>query len=134
MTFTLEIDSPLVKTYMAHSALLVIKLLVMSTLTALSWVHQALFTDPDAVRRMYLTELKATAPFWIIGALFVTTRPTVDQGTVLFRVYTICRFIYVICYMIKPMGVAMREMALILSYFIPLYMAICVVICYRDAL
>ncbi|XP_045499319.1 microsomal glutathione S-transferase 1-like [Colias croceus] len=133
-TITISLDTLLTQTYMVHAALLAVKLLALSPLTALTWVNKGLFTNTDIVRRAYLSELKNLAPFWIVGVLYITTDPPVGLGTTLFRVYTVARMCVVLGYATRPLPALISDMALITSYFINFYMSISVIYHYRYAL
>lgn len=134
MPLTISLDNPLTQTYMVHAALLAIKLLTLSPLAAMTWVNKGVFDNPDIVRRAYLSELKNLAPFWIIGALYVTTNPPTSLGVTLFRLYSISRMLVIMGYATKPLPVFITDLALIVSYFISCYMSIYVIYFYRKAL
>lgn len=134
MPVTIVLDHPLTQTYMAHSALLAVKLLALSPLAAMTWVSKGWFPDVDTVRRAYLSELKNLAPFWIVGALYVTTRPTTDIGISLFRMFTASRMILILGYATEPLSPVLIDFALILSYAISCYMSMHVVYHYRAAI
>lgn len=134
MAITITLDNPLIQTYMVHSALLVIKLLALSPMAAMTWVRKGVFSNPDIVRRAYLSELKNLAPFWIVGALYVTTEPPAEIGTSLFRMFTAARMIVILGYATKPVPAVFTDFALILSYVITCYLSMYVVYYYRDAI
>ncbi|XP_028160168.1 microsomal glutathione S-transferase 1-like [Ostrinia furnacalis] len=134
MQITIGLDNPLTQTYMVHAALLAIKLLALSPLAAMTWVNKGIFDNPDIVRRAYLSELKNLAPFWIVGALYVTTNPPTSLGVTLFRLYSIARLVVILGYATKPLPVFFTDLALIGSYFITCYMSVWVVYFYRKAL
>ncbi|PZC75653.1 microsomal glutathione S-transferase 1 [Helicoverpa armigera] len=134
MTITITLDHPLTQTYMVHSALLVVKLLALSPMAAMTWVRKGIFPNPDIVRRAYLSELKNLAPFWLVGALYVTTRPPPDVGISLFRMFTSARMIVILGYATRPVPPVFTDFALILSYLITCYMSMYVVYYYRDAI
>lgn len=134
MAIILYLDHPLTQTYMVHSAILVVKLLALNPMVAMTWINKGLFPNHDIVRRAYLSELKNLAPFWIVGALYVTTRPPTDIGISLFRMFTAARMILMLGYATKPIPPAFTDFALVLSYFITCYMSMQVVFCYRNAI
>lgn len=129
---TISLEEPLTQTYMVHAALLAIKLLALSPIAALTWVNKGIFSNTDIVRRAYLSELKNLAPFWIVGALYLTTDPPVNLGTTLFRAYTISRLCVVLGYAARPIPALISDLALITSYFINFYMCLCVIYKYKD--
>ncbi|CAH0586846.1 unnamed protein product [Chrysodeixis includens] len=134
MTLSISLEHPLMQTYMVHSALLVIKLLALSPLAAMTWVRKGVFSNPDIVRRAYLSELKNLAPFWLVGALYVTTSPEEHIGISLFRMYTTARMVVILGYATKPAPPVFTDFALILSYVITCYMSLYVVYYYREAI
>ncbi|KAL0880338.1 hypothetical protein ABMA27_002784 [Loxostege sticticalis] len=134
MVVTIILDSPLTESYMVHAALLAIKLLALSPLAAMTWVNKGIFDNPDIVRRAYLSELKSLAPFWIVGALYITTDPPTVLGLTMFRLYSIARMMVIFGYATKPLPVFFTDISLIVSYFITSYMAAWVVFCYRKAI
>lgn len=85
MSMVISLDSPITRAYMAHAALLAIKLLLLSPITALTWVKKGLFQNVDIVRRAYLTELKVVSPYWILSALYITTNPEEHVAITLLR-------------------------------------------------
>ncbi|KAF9422589.1 hypothetical protein HW555_001793 [Spodoptera exigua] len=103
------LDYPLIQTYMVHSALLVVKLLALSPIAAMTWVRKGVFSNPDIVRRAYLSELKNLAPFWIVGGLYVTTNPPSDIAISLFRMFTAARMIVILQYASKPVPVVLTD-------------------------
>ncbi|CAF4850834.1 unnamed protein product [Pieris macdunnoughi] len=131
---TISLEEPLTQTYMAHAALLAVKLLALSPIAAFTWVNKGLFPNTDIIRRAYLSELKNLAPFWIVGALYVTTGPSVPLGKTLIRAYTISRVCVVLGYATKPIPALISDLALITSYFINSYMSVCVIYKYKDCL
>lgn len=133
-SITISLDSPLTQTYMVHAALLAVKLLALSSLAAMTWVNKGIFSNTDIVRRAYLSELKNLAPFWIVGALYLTTSPPVHTGVNLFRLYTISRSVVILGYVSRPIPAVISDLGLITSYFIAMYMSIWVVYYYRKAI
>nr|AIH07605.1 microsomal glutathione S-transferase 1-4 [Spodoptera litura] len=134
MTIVITLDYPLIQTYMVHSALLVVKLLALSPMAAMTWVRKGVFSNPDIVRRAYLSELKNLAPFWLVGALYVTTTPPSDIGISLFRMFTAARMIVILGYASKPVPEVFTDFGLILSYLITCYMSMYVIYYYRNAI
>lgn len=134
MTITITLDSPLTQTYMVHAALLAMKLLALNPMTAMTWVRQGIFSNAEVVRRAYLSELKNLAPFWIVGAFYVTTNPKLEHSISLFRMFTAARMIIILGYASKPLPAVFTDFALLLSYIITIYMTLYVVYYYRSAL
>lgn len=131
----ISLESQLAQTYMFHASLLAVKLLFLSPLISMTWVKKGLFSNPDLVRRAYLTELKNLAPFWMVGALYVTTCPPAKFATTLFRAYTSSRLMVTLGYGLTPLSAApITDAALLVSYLISCYMSLWVMYFYRNYL
>ncbi|CAH2230836.1 jg15288 [Pararge aegeria aegeria] len=115
-TITISLETPLTQTYIVHAALLAVKLLALSPMAAVTWVNKGIFPNVDIVRRAYLSELKNLAPFWIVGALYLTTTPPIHVGISLFRTYTVARIIMIFGYATRPVPAAISDFALVTSY------------------
>lgn len=133
-TEQISLDNPLVRTYMAHSALMVVELLFLSPIAAMTWINKGIFSSPDIVRRAYLSELKSLAPFWIIGALYTTTNSPVNMSIKLFRIFSIARLIVITGFIEFPVHPIFTDIASAASFWITMFMGIKVVCTYWRAL
>lgn len=148
----IQTDNPVVQAYIVYSAILVLKVLVLSILTGRKRVRKQVFSnaedvpltskgkikfdDPDVerIRRAHLNDLENIPAFWILGALFVTTNPDLIWATLLFRAFTAGRVIHTIVYAIKPLPPPSRGIAFFIPYVVLWYMGIQVVLHYITAL
>ncbi|KAJ0183434.1 hypothetical protein K1T71_001410 [Dendrolimus kikuchii] len=134
VSIVINLDCPLTRTYMFYAAFLAVKLLALSPIAALTWVRKGLFQNTDIVRRAYLAELKNLSPFWIVGAIYVTTDPPEEIGIMLFRSYTFARLLVTFGYASNPLSAVITDLSIVISYIITVYMAIYVIYFYRKAL
>ncbi|KAG6458650.1 hypothetical protein O3G_MSEX010987, partial [Manduca sexta] len=143
----LSLDSALVQTYIVHSAILAIKLLLLAPLTGLARVTKGAFANPEdakllggkvkhddktveRIRRAHLNDLENIPAFWILGGLYLTTDPVAAWATLLFRSYTVCRFLHTFVYAILPLPQPSRILAFVVPFLINLYMGFQIVLHY----
>ncbi|XP_068628483.1 microsomal glutathione S-transferase 1-like [Battus philenor] len=146
-----SVDDPIVQSYILYSAILALKLLAVVILTARVRFTKKIFAneedtalvtgkvkydDPDVerVRRVHRNDLENIPAFWILGALYLFTRPEAACALFLFRVYTVCRILHTIVYVVRPVTQPMRAIVFLISYFIKCYMGIKVVLHFITAL
>ncbi|KAI5634770.1 MAPEG family domain-containing protein [Phthorimaea operculella] len=144
------VSDPLAQTFIAHSAVLALKMLGMACLTTRQRIKKQVFAneedavkpearvswnDPDVerVRRAHLNDLENIPAFWLVGGLYLTTGPCPVAATFLFRVYTASRVLYTLVYAIKPMP-QVRGLAFGVANTITFYMGVRVVLHYFRAL
>nr|UYI58582.1 glutathione S-transferase 11 [Grapholita molesta] len=147
----LSLQDPVVQSYIVYSAILALKLLSVSTLTAMKRISKKVYANPEdavslkgkvvlndpdveRVRRAHLNDLENIPAFWLLGALYVTTAPVAAWATLLFRVYTAGRFIHTFVYAVVPLPQPARGIAYGIPYLIKWYMGIQVVLHYASAL
>ncbi|XP_072017580.1 microsomal glutathione S-transferase 1-like [Amphiura filiformis] len=119
MSGSLSTDNEVFRVYLAYSALAVLKLLAMSSLTSFNRVSRKVYDNledaklggPDAhkfvrkdpfierIRRCHLNDLENIVPFLIIGILYVLTGPSVYAATWHFRIFVVSRFIHMFAYL-----------------------------------
>ncbi|KAI5634771.1 MAPEG family domain-containing protein [Phthorimaea operculella] len=145
------VSEPLVETFVAHSAVLALKVLGMSFLTARQRIKKKVFAneedavrsgakvkydDPDVerVRRAHLNDLENIPVFWIVGGLYLTTGPSPVVATWLIRAFTASRVLHTLVYAVKPMPQPARGLAFGIANFITIYMGVKVVMHYFHAL
>lgn len=148
---SLSIGEPAVQSYILYSSILGLKVLAMAILTARMRYRKKVFAneedarktkgivkydDPDVerVRRAHLNDLENIPVFWVLGALYLTTGPSVGLARLLFRVYTVCRVLHSIVYAVKPLPQPARAIAFGVPYLINWYMGIKVVFHFLSAL
>ncbi|CAH2099876.1 unnamed protein product [Euphydryas editha] len=133
------IAEPAVRSYILYSGILALKVLGMAVLTGRVRFRKKVFAneedtkrskgivkydDPDVerVRRAHLNDLENIPVFWVLGALYLTTGPSSELATMLFRVYTAGRVLHTIVYAVKPLPQPARAIAWGIPYLINWYM------------
>nr|ARM39011.1 microsomal glutathione S-transferase 1 [Cydia pomonella] len=146
-----SLKDPAVQSYIVYSAILALKLIALSSLTGMKRITKKVFANPEdaaalkgkvnlndpeieRARRAHLNDLENIPAFWLLGALYVTTGPVAAWATLLFRVYTVSRFIHTFVYAVVPMPQPARGIAFGIPYFIKWYMGIQVILHYAAAL
>ncbi|XP_075982751.1 microsomal glutathione S-transferase 1-like [Anticarsia gemmatalis] len=147
----ISLDNPAVQSYIVYTAILAVKLLLMSPLTGFSRVKRGVFAneedakkgggkvkfdDPvvERIRRAHLNDLENIPAFWVLGLLYLTTGPATAWATLLFRVFTISRIIHTIVYAIVPLPQPARGLAFMGAAFVNLYMGAQVIMYYITAI
>ncbi|CAK1548527.1 unnamed protein product [Leptosia nina] len=147
----LSISNPVVQAFIVHSAILGIKVLAMSGLTAIARMTKKVFSNPEdakflkgkvkfddptveRVRRAHLNDLENIPVFWVLGALYLTTNPAAAWAILLFRVYTVCRIVHTLVYAVVPLPQPTRAIAFLVPVVIKYYMGIQVVLYYITAI
>ncbi|XP_026763966.2 microsomal glutathione S-transferase 1-like [Galleria mellonella] len=148
---SINLDNPVVRSYIVYSAILALKLLFISILTALARMTRNVFANPeDAVltkgkvkfddqvverkRRAHLNDLENIPAFWVLGALYVTTGPAVAWAQLLFRAFTLGRILHTIVYAIIPLPQPARVIAFGVPFAINIYIGVQVILHYATAL
>uniref|UniRef100_S4PFN4 Microsomal glutathione S-transferase 1 n=1 Tax=Pararge aegeria TaxID=116150 RepID=S4PFN4_9NEOP len=142
---------PAVRSYIVYSGILALKVLGMAVLTGRVRYRKKVFAnvedtkstkgivkydDPDVerVRRAHLNDLENIPAFWLLGALYLTTGPSAELATLLFRVFTAGRIIHTIVYAIKPLPQPARAIAYGIPYLINWFMGVRIISHYINAL
>lgn len=146
----LSLDNLAVQAFIVHSAILALKLLSLSFLTGVTRTIRGVFANPEdakmakgvvkfgdpaveRVRRAHLNDLENIPAFWILGALYLTTGPSVAWATILFRAFTLGRVIHTIVYAIIPLPQPSRAIAYVIPMLVNLYMGVQIVLYYLSA-
>jgi len=122
-------DNPVFASFCFYAAVIAVKMLLMSFLTAYHRLTKNVFANPEdakmtnvkvrthesveRVRRAHLNDLENVLPFLIIGLLYVGSNPSASCALLYFRVFTACRMLHTVVYAI----VVMPQPARALSYF-----------------
>ncbi|KPJ13603.1 Microsomal glutathione S-transferase 1 [Papilio machaon] len=147
----LTVTNPLIQVYIIHSAVLALKLIAVSSMTGYTRLTRRVFANPEDVknfrgvvklddpvvertRRAHMNDLENIPAFWILGALYVTTGPGIGWTTLLFRVFTVCRIIHTVVYVLPVVPQPSRAIAYGIPYIINWYMGIQVVSYYINNL
>ncbi|XP_058818862.1 microsomal glutathione S-transferase 1-like [Topomyia yanbarensis] len=137
-----EVDPTVFRSYVFWSSVLVLKMLLMSILTARKrWAKKVFanpedakttpggkvnLADPDVerVRRAHLNDLENILPFFVIGFLYTLTNPPVFLATNLFRLVAIARIAHTLVYAVFVIPQPARGLSWAIGYFISAYMAV----------
>lgn len=148
----LALNNPAVQAYILYSAILALKLLILSPMTGVTRVIRGVFANPEdaktikggkvkfddpvveRIRRAHLNDLENIPAFWVLGALYVTTGPVAAWATLLFRAYTLGRILHTIVYAVVPLPQPARAIAFVVPAFISFYMGLQVILYYITAL
>lgn len=147
---SIDLSDPVVQSYLFYSSILALKMFTMSGMTGQTRAKKNVFAndedtvmtngkvkfdDPDIerIRRAHLNDLENIPPFWVVAALYLTTGPSAFLATWLFRLFTACRIMHTIVYVIKPMPQPSRFIAFIIPIIINSYMGFIVFLTYLGA-
>ncbi|KPJ13602.1 Microsomal glutathione S-transferase 1 [Papilio machaon] len=147
----LALSNPVVQSYIVYSAILALKLISVSTMTAIARMTRGVFANPEdaktlkgkvkyddpvveRIRRAHLNDLENIPAFWVLGALYLTTGPVAAWATLLFRVYAVSRIVHTIVYALIPLPQPARGIAFGVPYLIKWYMGFQVILYYISAL
>ncbi|XP_032516214.2 microsomal glutathione S-transferase 1-like [Danaus plexippus] len=142
---------PAVKSYIACSGILALKVLGMSLLTGRMRYKKKVFAneedtklkdsvvkydDPDVerIRRAHLNDLENIPVFWVVGALYLTTGPSDEVAVNLFRVYTAGRILHTLVYAVKPLPQPARGICFGIPFWITIYMGVKIISHYMISL
>jgi len=123
------------------SSLLVLKLVAMSVLTAIQRFKNKVFANPEdvmskhdkviynnpdveRVRRAHQNDLENILPFFFVGLLYCLINPVAATANLLFKTFTIARYMHTLVYAIVPVRQPARVAAWAVAYGINIYMAI----------
>jgi len=128
--------------YAFYSGVLVVKMLLMAMLTARQRLRKKVFANPEdagkdakakvkfddpdveRVRRAHLNDLENLTPFFVIGFLYILTKPEITLAVNLFRLVAASRIIHTIVYAIKPLPQPARGIAFFGGLAPTFYMAV----------
>ncbi|XP_005188654.1 microsomal glutathione S-transferase 1 [Musca domestica] len=142
----LSSDNPVFCCYCFWAGLLVLKMLLMTLLTAarrfskksfvnpedlaLSKAAEVSFQDPDVerVRRAHRNDLENILPYLLIALAYITTGPNAIVARLLFCIVAISRIFHTAIYAFRPVPQPSRSIAFFVPFFITLYMTFCVIV------
>ncbi|EDW51073.1 microsomal glutathione S-transferase 1 isoform X2 [Drosophila sechellia] len=136
--FTLE--NPVFCCYLFWSTVLVVKMLLMSLLTAVQRFRYKIFPnqedlffknlevqfdDPhvERVRRAHRNDMENILPYFIMSLIYISTNPNADVACILFRVASVARIIHTLVYAVYPVPQPSRILAFATMLLITFYMA-----------
>jgi glutathione S-transferase len=144
-------NTPIVHSFIAYSAILAVKMLLVASLTSLTRVVRGVYANPEdtkiikgkvkfddptveRIRRAHLNDLENIPVFWVLGALYLTTNPVAAWALLLFRTFTAGRIIHTIVYAIIPMPQPTRVIAYGIPHLITMYMGVQIILYYATSL
>ncbi|XP_011214612.2 microsomal glutathione S-transferase 1 isoform X2 [Bactrocera dorsalis] len=139
----LTLDNPVFCCFLFWASVLVIKMLLMSLLTALQRFRNKVFpnqedlffkdievqfNDPhvERVRRAHRNDMENILPYFTMALLYICTNPNPTVACILFRVVAIARILHTLVYAFYPVPQPSRIIAFGVAFAITIYMA-CVV-------
>ncbi|XP_053951025.1 microsomal glutathione S-transferase 1-like isoform X1 [Anastrepha ludens] len=152
VTNLLTIDNPVFCCFLFWASVLVIKMLLMSLLTALQrfrhkilgiFPHSCLrkvfpnqedlffkdlevqFNDPhvERARRAHRNDMENILPYFTMALLYICTNPNPTVACILFRIVTIARVLHTLVYAFYPVPQPSRIIAFGVAFAITIYMA-----------
>lgn len=84
--------------------------------------------------RAHLNDLENIIPFLIIGIIYVGTGPSLSWAKLLFRVFTVARFMHTLVYAVFVIPQPSRAIAFLVGMAVNLYMVYAVLTHYLHAL
>ncbi|XP_062534786.1 microsomal glutathione S-transferase 1-like [Armigeres subalbatus] len=138
------VDPVVFKSYIFWSAVLGLKMLVMSILTSTKRHAKKAYaspedvpkgvksvtSDPDVerIRRAHLNDLENILPFFVIGFLYLFTNPSVLVATNLFRAVAVARIVHTLVYAVFVIPQPARGLSWMVGYFSTAYMAVKIIL------
>jgi len=137
----LEVADAVFQSYAFFSAILVVKMLLMSFLTARQRFSKKSFanpedvthdkkakvttSDPDVerVRRAHLNDLENILPFFICGFLYCFTSPDPSTANLIFKIFTGARITHTLVYAVFVIPQPSRAISWAVGQICTLYMA-----------
>ncbi|XP_060661878.1 microsomal glutathione S-transferase 1 isoform X3 [Drosophila nasuta] len=136
----LTLDNPVFCCYLFWATVLVVKMLLMSLLTALQRFRYKIFPneedlffknievqfdDPhvERVRRAHRNDMENILPYFIMGLIYLSTDPNPTVACNLFRVAAVARILHTLVYAVYPVPQPSRILAFATMLLITFYMA-----------
>ncbi|SPP78749.1 blast:Microsomal glutathione S-transferase 1 [Drosophila guanche] len=135
-----HLDNPIFCCYVFWSTVLVAKMLLMSTLTAVQRFRYKIFpneedlffkntevqfNDPhvERVRRAHRNDMENILPYFIMALIYIGTNPDATVACNLFRVASVARLVHTLVYAVYPVPQPARVIAFASMQLITFYMA-----------
>ncbi|XP_013117541.1 microsomal glutathione S-transferase 1 isoform X2 [Stomoxys calcitrans] len=136
----LNLENPVFCCFLLWSSVLVVKMLLMSLLTALQRFRNKVFPnkedlffknievqfdDPNVerVRRAHRNDMENILPYFTMALLYICTNPNPSVACNLFRVAAVARIIHTLVYAFYPVPQPSRIIAFFTMFGITMYMA-----------
>ncbi|BFG02930.1 microsomal glutathione S-transferase 1 [Drosophila madeirensis] len=135
-----NLDNPIFCCYVFWATVLVAKMLLMSTLTAVQRFRYKIFpnqedlffkntevqfNDPhvERVRRAHRNDMENILPYFIMALIYISTNPDATVACNLFRVASVARLVHTLVYAVYPVPQPARLIAFASMQLITYYMA-----------
>ncbi|XP_016952954.1 microsomal glutathione S-transferase 1 isoform X2 [Drosophila biarmipes] len=135
-----NLDNPVFCCYLFWATVLVVKMLLMSLLTAVQRFRYKIFPnqedlffknlevqfdDPhvERVRRAHRNDMENILPYFIMSLIYISTNPNATVACNLFRVASVARIIHTLVYAVYPVPQPSRILAFATMLLITFYMA-----------
>ncbi|XP_075157045.1 microsomal glutathione S-transferase 1 [Haematobia irritans] len=143
----LSTDNPVFNCYCFWSSVLVIKMLMMTLLTASKRIKKKVFANPEdlklaksvaevvmhdpdveRVRRAHRNDLENILPFLLITLVYIATGPNALAARMLIRIGASCRLLHTGVYAFGPVPQPTRAILFFITFTITVFMVFCVII------
>ncbi|EDW30980.1 GL15178 [Drosophila persimilis] len=135
-----NLDNPVFCCYLFWATVLVVKMLLMSLLTAVQRFRfkifpnqedlffkntEVQFNDPhvERVRRAHRNDMENILPYFIMALIYISTNPDATVACNLFRVASLARIVHTLVYAVYPVPQPSRIIAFGCMLLITFYMA-----------
>ncbi|XP_017155224.1 microsomal glutathione S-transferase 1 isoform X2 [Drosophila miranda] len=135
-----NLDNPVFCCYLFWATVLVVKMLLMSLLTAVQRFRfkifpnqedlffkntEVQFNDPhvERVRRAHRNDMENILPYFIMALIYISTNPDATVSCNLFRVASLARIVHTLVYAVYPVPQPSRIIAFGCMLLITFYMA-----------
>ncbi|KAI4469068.1 microsomal glutathione s-transferase 1 [Holotrichia oblita] len=135
----LDTENPIFRGFLFYNSALVLKMLAMSSLTALQRFKNKAFANPEdaamqgvkvrtddnveRVRRAHLNDLENIPIYFVASFGYMLTNPSVTVALNLFRAFTAARFMHTFVYAVCVIPQPARGLSWGIGYFITGFMA-----------
>ncbi|KAK9702050.1 MAPEG family [Popillia japonica] len=130
----LNLENPILRGFLFYNALLVVKCMAMSVLTARQRFKSKAFANPEdaalqnvkvrtddnveRVRRAHLNDLENIPIYFVASFGYMLTNPSVTLALNLFRAFTAARFVHTFVYAVCVIPQPARGFSWAIGYFI----------------
>nr|QST14972.1 mGST1-like protein 2 [Diaphanosoma celebensis] len=145
------VDNPVFTSFCFHSALLCLKVLLMSLLTGKERFQKKVFAneedtklapggkvkadqDVERIRRAHLNDLENILPFLALAFVYVGTNPTAGIAVTAFRIFTIARLLHTFVYAIVVIPQPARVLAFAAGMAVNVYLGLSIIATYWSSM
>ncbi|XP_037938156.1 microsomal glutathione S-transferase 1-like [Teleopsis dalmanni] len=137
----LTLDNPVFCCYLFWTSILILKMLMMSILTAMQRIGTKTFANPEdlkmrttdevkfndpnveRVRRAHRNDMENILPLLIMTLIYIATGPNATLARILFRIAAVSRIVHTLVYAFRPVPQPTRAITFFTTFFITAYMA-----------